>query len=58
MRLLLYVVVCATLTGCAGGGSPIDQARNDHDLGVFDNAKLALASQVATDRRNVDAILP
>ena len=57
MRMTFEVAIVAALAGCAEGGSATDQAREDHDLGVFNNVKLALTSQVATDRQNTDAIL-
>lgn len=57
MRMTVVLVFCAALGGCAGGGSAADQARNGHDLGVLNDAGLALKSQVATDGRNVDDIL-
>ena len=57
MRKLVVLALCALLAGCAGGGSAADRMRNDHDLGIVDNAGLALTSQVRTDANNVDEIL-
>ncbi len=42
MRMTFEVAIVAALAGCAEGGSATDQARDDHDLGVFNNVKLAL----------------
>ncbi len=57
MRKTWILAIFAALAGCADGGSAFDQARNNHDLGVFNNVKLALTSQVVTDRQNVDSIV-
>lgn len=56
MRLTIMLALCALLAGCAGGGSAADRVRNDHDLGILDNAGLALTSQVRTDADNVGDI--
>ena len=48
MRALIALVLCLGLASCAAGGSPADQARNDHDLSVANNYALLFRSQVAT----------